>query len=35
MDFTLACLPWVYLYKIFLRRREKLGILVAMSMGAV
>lgn len=35
MDFTLAFLPWVYLYKIFLRQREKLGIMIAMSMGAV
>jgi hypothetical protein len=33
MDFTLAALPWTFLYNISLKKREKMGILVAMSMG--
>jgi hypothetical protein len=34
-DFILALLPWTFLYSITLKTREKAGILVAMSMGAV
>ncbi|KAK4447208.1 hypothetical protein QBC34DRAFT_496314 [Podospora aff. communis PSN243] len=34
-DFVLAALPWTFLYSITLRTREKVGVLVAMSMGAV
>ena len=34
-DFILAVLPWTFLYSLTLRKKEKLGILVAMSMGAV
>lgn len=33
MDFTLAALPWTFLYGMRLRKKEKLGILIAMSMG--
>ncbi|KAK1829704.1 hypothetical protein QBC39DRAFT_262389 [Podospora conica] len=35
MDFVLAALPWTFLWQVLLNRRERLGILVAMSMGAV
>ena len=35
MDFVLAALPWTFLWRLLLRRREMLGILIAMSMGAV
>lgn len=33
MDFVLAALPWTFIYGINLRRKEKIGILIAMSMG--
>jgi len=35
MDFVLAVLPWTFLYTLTLRSKEKVGVLVAMSMGAV
>ncbi|KAM7191313.1 hypothetical protein V8F20_009368, partial [Naviculisporaceae sp. PSN 640] len=35
MDFTLAVLPWTFLYHLALRNKEKFGILVAMSMGVI
>lgn len=35
MDFILAVLPWTFLYRLKLKKNEKLGILVAMSMGVV
>ncbi|KAG7284921.1 hypothetical protein NEMBOFW57_009536 [Staphylotrichum longicolle] len=35
MDFTLAILPWTFMWNIALRRKEKIGVVVAMSMGAV
>ncbi|KAK4244240.1 hypothetical protein C7999DRAFT_35391 [Corynascus novoguineensis] len=35
MDFTLAVLPWTFLHKMQLQKREKTGILIAMSMGIV
>jgi len=35
MDFTLAILPWTFLWKIRMQKREKLGILIAMSMGII
>jgi hypothetical protein len=35
IDFTLAALPWTFLYHMLLRRREKAGILIAMSMGVM
>jgi len=34
-DFILAFLPWTFLYALTLRKKEKFGILVAMSMGVV
>lgn len=34
-DFVLAVLPWTFLYSLTLRKKEKVGICVAMSMGAV
>jgi len=34
-DFILAVLPWTFLYSLTLRKKEKWGILVAMSMGVV
>ncbi|KAE8155090.1 hypothetical protein BDV25DRAFT_37723 [Aspergillus avenaceus] len=33
MDFVLALLPWVVIWKLQMRRREKFGIAVAMSLG--
>ncbi|KAF7588697.1 hypothetical protein BBP40_005296 [Aspergillus hancockii] len=33
MDFILALLPWVVIWKLQMRRREKLGIAIAMSLG--
>lgn len=35
MDFVLAALPWTFLWGLLLRKPEKAGILVAMSMGVV
>jgi hypothetical protein len=34
-DFILAILPWTFLYDLTLKSKEKIGILVCMSMGAV
>ena len=34
-DFILAFLPWTFLYSLTLKKKEKFGILVAMSMGVV
>lgn len=34
-DFALAFLPWTFLYSLTLQKKEKIGILLAMSMGAV
>ncbi|KAB8235904.1 uncharacterized protein BDW43DRAFT_317861 [Aspergillus alliaceus] len=33
MDFILALLPWLVIWKLQMRRREKLGIAIAMSLG--
>ncbi|KAI6088559.1 hypothetical protein F4821DRAFT_268795 [Hypoxylon rubiginosum] len=33
MDFVLALLPWTFIWKLNLRRKEKVGVAVAMSMG--
>ena len=33
MDFVLAMLPWKLLLSMRMRKREKLGIIIAMSMG--
>jgi hypothetical protein len=33
MDFVLALLPWSLLWKLQMNKREKVGIVVAMSMG--
>jgi hypothetical protein len=33
MDFVLAILPWTFLWKLKMRRAEKLGVAVAMSFG--
>jgi len=35
VDFVLAALPWTFLWKLRMRKREKLGILIAMSMGVL
>lgn len=34
-DFILAVLPWTFLRDLTLKRKEKVGVLIAMSMGAV
>lgn len=33
MDFTLAALPWTFLWNLRMEKKEKFGIAVAMSMG--
>ena len=33
MDFILAGLPWTFLWSLWMRKKEKIGIAVAMSMG--
>ncbi|KAI1442826.1 hypothetical protein F5Y02DRAFT_429439 [Annulohypoxylon stygium] len=33
MDFVLALLPWTFIWKLNLRREEKIGVAAAMSMG--
>ncbi|KAF5258939.1 hypothetical protein FOXYS1_10467 [Fusarium oxysporum] len=35
LDFVLALLPWVILMRMTMRRRERLGVAVAMSLGAI
>ena len=35
MDFVLAFLPWKTLLKMSMPLREKIGVTVAMSMGAM
>lgn len=35
VDFTLALLPWKFLWHLQMQRREKIGVLIAMSMGAL
>jgi hypothetical protein len=35
LDFVLALLPWVILMRMTMRRRERLGVAVAMSLGAM
>ena len=35
MDLTLAMLPWKVIWKLQMRRAEKIGIAVAMSMGVL
>lgn len=35
LDFFLAFLPWTFLWGIMLKKKEKFGILIAMSMGVV
>jgi hypothetical protein len=35
MDFILALFPWVILWKLQMKKREKFGILIAMSMGVL
>jgi len=34
-DFVLAALPWTFLWNLRMRRREKIGVAVAMSMGVM
>ena len=34
-EFILAVLPWTFLYSVTLKSKEKIGVLVAMSMGVV
>lgn len=35
VDFTLALLPWKFLWNLQMQRREKIGVLIAMSMGVL
>jgi hypothetical protein len=35
MDFVLALLPWMILWKLEMKKREKVGIALAMSMGVL
>ena len=35
MDFILAMIPWKLLVGLHMRRREKIGIGIAMSMGVL
>lgn len=35
MDFILALLPWMIIWKLDMRKREKAGIALAMSMGVL
>lgn len=35
MDFTLAFLPWTFLTTLRMRRKEKIGVGIAMSMGVM
>lgn len=35
MDICLALLPWTIIQKLSLNRKERLGVLVAMSMGVL
>ncbi|CEI62252.1 hypothetical protein FVEN_g10252 [Fusarium venenatum] len=35
LDFVLALLPWAILMRMTMRRRERLGVAVAMSLGAI
>ncbi|KAI1406401.1 hypothetical protein F4819DRAFT_156938 [Hypoxylon fuscum] len=35
MDFVLALLPWSFIWKLNLVRKEKIGVAVAMSMGII
>jgi hypothetical protein len=33
MDFVLALLPWKVIWKLQMKRKEKAGVAIAMSMG--
>jgi hypothetical protein len=35
LDFVLALLPWQILMRLTMKRREKVGVAVAMSLGAM
>jgi hypothetical protein len=35
MDLTLAMLPWTVIWKLQMRKAEKVGVAVAMSMGVL
>lgn len=35
MDFILACVPWLVITKLKMRRKEKIGVAVCMSLGLV
>ncbi len=35
MDFVLALLPWKVIWKLQMKRKEKVGIALAMSMGVL
>jgi hypothetical protein len=35
LDFVLALLPWQILMGMQMRRRERLGVAIAMSLGAM
>jgi len=35
MDFVLALLPWKVIWKLQMKRKEKVGVALAMSMGVL
>lgn len=35
VDFTLSFLPWPLIWNLQMRRRENIGVVVAMSMGVL
>lgn len=35
MDFFLALLPWKVIWKLQMKRKEKVGVALAMSMGVL
>lgn len=35
MDVTLAFLPWKYIWSLEMSRKEKIGVVIAMSMGVL
>jgi hypothetical protein len=35
MDLVLAILPWTVIWKLQMKRKEKIGVALAMSMGVL
>ena len=33
VDFFFAAFPWIFIWKLHMRRRDKISILVALSLG--